>query len=89
MLLRELTGAERVNFRRFFERGIRWLFPALALTELVTVAFTFQFRPPFSNQQQLGSRSQRSQPWGSSSLTPVIIWPYRCQVRSKSRPKTT
>jgi len=54
MPLRELTGAGRGNFRRSFERRIRWLIPALALTVLVTVAFTFQFGPPFNNQQQLG-----------------------------------
>jgi len=64
MPLRELTGAGRANFRQFFERGIRWLFPALTLTALVTVAFTFQFGPPLNNQQQLGLRSQRIPPLG-------------------------
>ncbi len=57
MLLRELTGAGRLNFRRFYERRIRRLIPALALVVLVTVGFAFLVGSPFDNQQQVTAQT--------------------------------
>lgn len=57
MLLRELTGLGRLRFRRFYERRIRRLVPALVLVLLVTVGFSFLFGSPFDNQQQITAQT--------------------------------
>ena len=57
LLLRTLHKENRIDFRLFYERGIRRLIPGLTLVLVVTLAITFILGSPFDNQQAVTAQT--------------------------------
>jgi len=57
MLVRELDASGRIRFKRFYERRIRRLIPALTLVIAVTLALSFLLGSPFDNQQAITAQT--------------------------------
>lgn len=57
MLVRELNDYGRIRFRRFYERRIRRLIPALTLVITATLSLTFLLGSPFDNQQEITAQT--------------------------------